>query len=361
MRGIIFVDRVKSYGAERVAWSVAEGLAEDHDMTLVTFSRQAPEEHPTKGFGYRKVGQGSGSYFRQIITTLKDLRRLVRETETDVVISFMPTANVLACIALAGLPVKTVITEHNVPASLGLVGVKSVLHRVILTIFYRLADSIVTVSDAVREHLAAFMFIEQQKIQRIYNPIDYADILQRSAQPLLLPPDEEPDQVRLLMVGRFKPAKGHEYAVEALALLPEKFSLYLVGDGELESDLEALARRLGVRGRVHFLGFHSNPYQWMRWADVLLVPSRWEGFGLVLAEASGVGIPAVASDVPALAEVAALTGATVVPVGDVQAISEACGKLGRKSKLTPTRVPEFEVQNVISQYSSEMTKVLCGR
>jgi glycosyltransferase involved in cell wall biosynthesis len=82
---------------------------------------------------------------------------------------------------------------------------------------------------------------------------------------------------------------------------------------------------------------------------------------LVLAEASAVGIPAVASDVPALGEVAALTGATVVPVGDVQAISAACDKLGRKGALSPKSVPEFELQNVISQYSSEMTRAVCHR
>jgi glycosyltransferase involved in cell wall biosynthesis len=98
----------------------------------------------------------------------------------------------------------------------------------------------------------------------------------------------------------------------------------IVGDGPLRAQLEAEAEGYGISHRVHFLGWRDDAQALMAAFDALIVPSRWEGFGLVTLEAMAVRIPAVVTDVSALPEIVK-DGETgyVVPVGDVHALAEA--------------------------------------
>jgi glycosyltransferase involved in cell wall biosynthesis len=71
----------------------------------------------------------------------------------------------------------------------------------------------------------------------------------------------------------------------------------------------------------------SNPYPVMRRADVIVLPSRWEGFGLVAAEAAALGVPFVGSDVGGLSEVCSLLGHRTFTAGDDEGLAEAIREL----------------------------------
>ncbi len=115
-------------------------------------------------------------------------------------------------------------------------------------------------------------------------------------------------------VGRLSPEKGYDIALRALAELSD-CDLVILGEGPELGPLRALATSLGIEDRVRFEGWVDPPWtaQWP--VDVLLVPSRYEGFGLVAVEAMLAGIPVVASDVAGLSEVLTheKTGLTVGP------------------------------------------------
>jgi glycosyltransferase involved in cell wall biosynthesis len=124
-------------------------------------------------------------------------------------------------------------------------------------------------------------------------------------------------------VGRFSREKGMDVLLRALALLP-RVSAVLVGDGPQRPALEALARELGVADRIAITGWTTQARAHVASVDVLAVPSRFEGFPLVIPEGMLAGIPTVASDVGSVAEAVA-DGETglLVPPEDHEALAGA--------------------------------------
>ena len=129
--------------------------------------------------------------------------------------------------------------------------------------------------------------------------------------------------VDLLYVGQLIRGKGVHLLLAAMAKMKSKRTLDIVGTGNMEGELRALAERLGLAGRVRFNGFQKSPQNWMRGAKCVVVPSFWqEPYGLVAAEAVALGRPVVAFAIGGLPE-ACQGKATLVPPGDVDALASA--------------------------------------
>ena len=100
-------------------------------------------------------------------------------------------------------------------------------------------------------------------------------------------------------VGRMSPQKNHRRLLRifaaCLARVPQAW-LVLIGVGELEAELRALARRLNIAERTLFLGLREDTHAWYQAMDVLLMPSLFEGLPVVGVEAQAAGLPCVFSD-----------------------------------------------------------------
>jgi glycogen synthase len=136
---------------------------------------------------------------------------------------------------------------------------------------------------------------------------------------------------RVLFVGRLAPQKGVRVLVAAAGLLEdESAQVLLVGDGPERPALEREAERLGVGGRLHFVGFlaHDRLPAVMSHADLLVLPSLYEELGTVLLEAMQAGLPIVASKTGGIPDVIedGVNG-MLVPPGDPEAIALAIDRL----------------------------------
>ena len=131
------------------------------------------------------------------------------------------------------------------------------------------------------------------------------------------------EKIDLLFVGQLIRGKGVQLLLAAMARMKTPRTLDIVGTGNMEPKLKALAAQLGIEGRVRFNGFQSNPQDWMRAAKCVVVPSFWqEPYGLVAAEAVALGRPVVAFAIGGLPE-ACGGKATLVPPGDIDALADA--------------------------------------
>lgn len=143
-------------------------------------------------------------------------------------------------------------------------------------------------------------------------------------------PREPAPEVRILSVGRLTHQKNYPVALKAISMLNAAPVTYTVlGEGGEREDLEAMAKSLGLADKVTFKGHVSDITPFLREADIFLIPSLWEGFGLAAVEGMNAGLPVVASDVSGLRDVVGTDGACalLVPPIEPPAIAEALGTL----------------------------------
>jgi len=132
-------------------------------------------------------------------------------------------------------------------------------------------------------------------------------------------------------VGRLDPQKGFHFLLPAfMELARERRDLHLVivGDGPEMVNLSSLAAKLGGAGRIHLVGRRSDVPDFLHAFDLFVMPSVYEGFGLVLVEAMAAGVPVVTSDIEVLGEVLGANEpggpcGRIAPRGDVPALAQA--------------------------------------
>jgi len=157
-------------------------------------------------------------------------------------------------------------------------------------------------------------------------------------------------------VGRLALQKGQRHLIGAMPLLLERVPharAIIAGGGDLEDYLRALASEIGVAEQVHVLGPRKDVPALMHAIDVFVMPSIWEGFGLVLLEAMAAGRPIVASRVATIPEVVAdrETG-LLVPAGDPLALAEALAELAGQPEEA-SRFGEAGRERLRRQFSVE--------
>ncbi len=194
---------------------------------------------------------------------------------------------------------------------------------------WRLCDAGIAISEAIRRFSIEVEGAHADQVTTIRYGLDPADLSVSAATPVDLRASLQlpPNTVIIGSVCRLIEQKGLTYALRAFAQvapdIPDTHYV-IVGDGNLRASLEAEARHLNIADRVHFLGWREDAREIMAGFDVLLAPSLWEGFGLVLLEAMAHSLPVISTQVSAIPEVVA-DGETgwLVPPADPAALASA--------------------------------------
>lgn len=148
--------------------------------------------------------------------------------------------------------------------------------------FYSLDAMIICQTERMKKELIVNVSrFKSSNIIVLNNPVDYSKVRFMSKRAL----DNVSRSKEILMVGRLVPEKGYEVALRAFSNLKEKsYILRIIGSGPLLNELKDLATKLGIKERVIFMGFLSNPAPYMRSAQLCLISSHNEGFPNTLLE-----------------------------------------------------------------------------
>lgn len=186
------------------------------------------------------------------------------------------------------------------------------------------SDAVTAVSQFLADQTRDTFKVERP-IQVIHNFVDTVRF-QRVADPTIRSRFAHPDEALLVHVSNFRPVKRVEDVIEVFARVSSEIParLLMVGDGPERSRAFELAQQLGVIGRVHFLGSFPDVQNVLGIADLFLLPSSNESFGLAALEAMSCEVPVVASRAGGIPEVVddGVTG-RLAAVGDVDGMAHA--------------------------------------
>ena len=170
---------------------------------------------------------------------------------------------------------------------------------------YSFYAKIICITEEVKQVLELHLKLKSKKLLVISNGINLNDIL--NAVPLnRLKIDgaviNENDKI-IIHVGGFRIEKDQKTSIRAMQYLNTNVKLLLVGDGFMKKECEQLVKELSLAERVYFLGIRMDVPSLLKTADISVVSSNWEGFGLVAIEGMAAGKPLIASDVAGLSNI----------------------------------------------------------
>jgi N-acetyl-alpha-D-glucosaminyl L-malate synthase BshA len=190
-----------------------------------------------------------------------------------------------------------------------------------------------------------------------------------------------PDERLLVHLSNFRPVKRVLDVVEVFARIAQQIParILLIGDGPDRSAAEFLAHRLGVSDRVHFLGKQENVNELLTLADLMLMPSQMESFGLAALEAMACRVPAIGTRVGGVPELiddgsspdgsnGGIANGLLFPVGDIEAMAAAgTALLQDQERLSTTAAAarrtaqdRFCASRIIPLYEGYYDRVLRG-
>lgn len=191
------------------------------------------------------------------------------------------------------------------------------------------ADCFVANSRGLQNALCRFYPFMRGHTRCIHNPVDF-DVVERMSTSAADVPSSSGVPV-VLFVGRLVRQKRPDMLLEAFAraLHQVRAELWLVGTGRSEAAMRRQVERLGIGTHVRFFGFASNPYPYMRRADVCVLTSDYEGLPNSLIEAQGLGVPAVATRCPYGPDEIVVPGESGILTGvnDVEAFADGLVRL----------------------------------
>jgi len=231
---------------------------------------------------------------------------------------------------------------------------------------YRRAERVICLSDAIVRDLQEEFGLPAEKLVRIYNPIDIKRVRELAA---LGPNPYAGPGPHLVAAGRLCRQKGFDVLLDAMPKVREKMpnaQVAILGEGALGPDLKTQAALLKVEGAVDFLGFRQNPWPYFRHANLLVLPSRYEGLPNVVLEALSVGTPVVATDCPGGSrEIQSFDDrVTLVPPDDPGALESAillaCERTRMPLTVTDPALRGFDLETIVEEYSRLLDRRVDG-
>lgn len=217
--------------------------------------------------------------------SIKSLKKAIRELKPDIIHAHDYTASILC--ALCFPKAKIISHIHNNSPWIKSYGIYSWAY-LFSSFFYK---KILTVSDSIEKEYVFGKFIKN-KIECIGNPTDIELIHQKAIEYTI---DKKYD---LIFLGRLTAQKNPKLLLEVfndLILKRPNISIAVVGAGDQFESFNESIHKNNLQDNIEMYGFMENPYPVLNASKIMILPSKWEGYGLVAVESLSLGIPVICS------------------------------------------------------------------
>jgi len=294
MNIMFLVSSLQFGGAERVATTLCNAwVKRGHKVTLVaTYAGLEPcffSLEPAIELKYLAndlncmFGKSTLSFAR-----LYKLRHMILQCQPDVVVSFLPSANIMAILATIQISVPVIVSERTDPEFFP----QPFMWKMLCKYLYQYANVLTVQTDAVAQKVPK-LFNRIRQVKVVANPLpfcrkEYQKSLAQSSK-------------TIVSLGRLTASKQTEHVIRAFAVVAEFFSewqLHIYGDGPCRQQLEELANLYPCKSQIKFCGDTKDPWSKLVDADIFMMTSRFEGFPNALLEALGLAVPSIVYDCP---------------------------------------------------------------
>jgi len=350
-------------GAERVLVEIASGLVQlGHEVTVLTNDPIGTVSYYALHHLVRQINLGIGKGKTTLFETIKRIlvmRHVLVQLKPDVAIGFMHSTYIPLGFALKGTGIPLIASEHTSYEHYK----NRIVERLLLYITPLISEQITVVSNQIRLAFGSWL---RRHMFVIPNPVNLQ--INRRANVI----GEEHTQKILLSVGRLGLEKNHKCLISAFALIAnsvQDWNLRIVGEGELRSELESQIEHLNLKDRVQLPGAISDiDYEYIN-AQLFVLPSLYESFGLATAEAIIHGLPAIGfADCPGTNQLILHNenGLLVSGKNRIQALADAL----RFLMLNPTEryrlssvstdwlIEQFGREKILKQWESLLNQLL---
>jgi len=317
-------------GAERLLANFTKYHALNHEIEIIYF----------KGFPRLKDEFNASIKIHYIplnLSTPLKLRKLIKHIKPDIVHTHLGHSDLLGLWASRGLNIKLFCTMHNIWFKW------NYKDYLIFTLYYILFKTIaskckvICISKIVAQHVINTLGVKKENVYVVYNGVPDIELNKNKSEIRQLV-NIEPYKYVILFVGRLEKQKSVHTLLIAAAELKNKIpnlKVIILGDGTLKEHLIQLSKKLEIENIIEFRGVSQNPELYFAASNVFILPSVFEGLGIVILEAFRASIPVIASDLEGPRELIknGFNG-WLFPAGDHKKLSSLILKMAEEPELS---------------------------
>jgi len=239
---------------------------------------------------------------------------------------------------------------------------KYVLKYIAPTLF-KFANYFICSSKGIAEEFNKHVIVQNDRIKVIHEPVEFKSLIDDKEKINNIHIKNFYNinyKYNILSVGRLVEQKGYDFLIKVAKELKEKklsFSLTIIGDGPLRSELNNLIDKYFLQKNVKLVGFKADPFPYIKSADLFIVSSKWEGLNIALIEAMSMGIKVISTDCPYGPSEVLMNGqyGKLVPNQNIEKMTEAIlnvlqGKYDIQKKDLIKRSKDFSVKTITHQH-----------
>lgn len=337
-------------GAEKLMVDLLPRLKKSgHDVELLLFDgTDTPFRQKAEASGIKIYDLGKGGSVYSPSRLFKFLPFLKRY---DIVHTHNTSPQLFAALASVFNHCKLITTEHGGSNRRR----KWKYYKKVDRWMYNRYDKVICISQKAEDNLRQYLRHCKAEITTINNGVDVAKFA--TAHPSQDLEQIAPGSRKIIMVAGFRWEKDQDTLIKAMTNLPDKFHLFLIGDGARRNELEKLIEDRALTDRVHLLGIRSDIPELLHAADYVVMSSHFEGLSLSSVEGMSVGKPFIASDVDGLREVVKDAGLLFTHkdpnnLADMILYLESdYSKYKKIAKECAQRALNFDISSMVSSYA----------
>ena len=351
VEGIFVREHVKAAAIYNDVIVICAEEVEDGERSLCTLEESIDDGIRTICLRYKKLAIPGANILRLnylcfLICVVKAFQKLLSKgVKPDIIHAHIYSSGVPAVLLGKLYKIPVIVTEHY--SAFPLKQIRG-FEKIKACIAFKWANLVCPVSENLKKH------IEKYGIKTRFHIVPNAVDTTIFSPPKRMTPSERKKK-RLLLVAMLRPIKGIPNLLHALAILLKRrndFELIIVGDGPYREEYEKLVAKLGLEGVVSFHGLKTKKEvsEYMKDADIFVLPSVWENLPCVIIEALASGLPVVATNVGGIPELVNDENGVLVPPEDLyslaNALDYALNKKWNRCRIAEKAVKQYSIETI---------------